>query len=279
MKISVAIPSYNYAQYIGACLSSIQSQSYPDFEVLIADGGSGDGSLDIIEEYCRNDSRFRLVSRKDDGQPDAVCKALDLAVGDIQCFLNADDIYLSTSAFSMIIEAFKTYQDASVISAGGYYIDSAGRYLKPVRLRYHPLDNISWMKYRTACLQPATFWKKHVYQAIGFRREFHYSFDSVFFYEAYNRYSWLELEEITAGYRLHGVNKSVQVKSVRIKELAKCEEIKFGGSSFRVFYLLSIAAIARIFEESGSIGRLCNRMLYRSVNSLAFVSGYRLPGI
>ena len=54
MKISIAVPSYNYAQYISACLESIRKQDYIDFEVLIADGGSSDGSLEVINKLHKD---------------------------------------------------------------------------------------------------------------------------------------------------------------------------------------------------------------------------------
>ena len=279
MKISVAVPSYNYAQYIRACLVSIQIQSHGDFEVLIADGGSTDGSLHIIDEFCKNDSRFRLVSREDQGQPDAINKALNLASGEILCFLNADDVYLSDSVFSRIMLAFNAYKDVSIISTGGYYIDDSSQYIKPVRLRYHPLDSIGWMKYRVACLQPATFWKKYVFEAIGFKKEFHFSFDSVFFYEAYIRYSWLELADATAGYRLHGENKSLMIKPERITELARFEQFKFGTCSLRAAYLFMLAGIVSVLSRLPLIGQRLCRGLYLVVNSIAFLSAYRLPGI
>ena len=94
MKLSIAVPSYNYVQFLEVCLSSIQQQDYRDFEVLIADGGSKDGSLDIIRRFCDTDTRFRLVSTSDQGQADAISKAFAYASGDILCFLNADDCYL-----------------------------------------------------------------------------------------------------------------------------------------------------------------------------------------
>lgn len=279
MKISVAVPSYNYAQYIGACLASIQMQSHADFEVLIADGGSTDGSLKIIEGFCDSDARFKLVSREDQGQPDAVNKALKFADGEILCYLNADDIYLGDAVFGSIVQAFNSFKDVSVISSGGYYVDEKGRYIKPVRLRYHPLDNIGWMKYRAACLQPGIFWKKHVFEAIGFKTEFHFSFDSVFFYEAYTRYSWLELPDITAGYRLHSENKSLMIKYQRIVELARFEQIKFGKYSLRAIYLFLISGLVSAFSSLPWVGRALCKGLYLVVNSISFISAYRLPGI
>ena len=71
MKISIAVPSYNYGKYIGKCLQSIKDQVYTKYEVLLADGGSTDESLEIINKFCENDSRFTLVSTADNGQSDA----------------------------------------------------------------------------------------------------------------------------------------------------------------------------------------------------------------
>jgi glycosyltransferase involved in cell wall biosynthesis len=90
MKISIAVPSYNYGQFLLACLDSIKMQQHADYEVLIADGGSDDGSVEIIERYCASDPRFRFVSREDQGQADAIRRAFSHASGDILCFLNAD---------------------------------------------------------------------------------------------------------------------------------------------------------------------------------------------
>lgn len=75
MKISIAVPSYNYARFLEACLLSIQQQDYLDFEVLVADGGSSDESIGIINRFCAEDKRFILVSTKDSGQADAIKKA------------------------------------------------------------------------------------------------------------------------------------------------------------------------------------------------------------
>ena len=76
MKISIAVPSFNYGLFIDKCLNSIISQHYINFEVLIADGGSTDRSLEIINYYCNIDNRFRLVSNFDNGQADAINKTM-----------------------------------------------------------------------------------------------------------------------------------------------------------------------------------------------------------
>ena len=107
MKISIVVPSYNYARFIAACLGSIRQQTHQDFEVLIADGGSNDGSLEIIDQFCATDARFRLVSTSDEGQADAIYKAFAHATGDLLCFLNSDDCYLASDVLSHVIETFE----------------------------------------------------------------------------------------------------------------------------------------------------------------------------
>lgn len=279
VKISIAVPSYNYFQYLEDCLNSIRAQDYGNFEVLIADGGSTDGSLDIIKLICKEDNRFRLVSTSDMGQPDAVVKALSQATGDILGFLNADDCYLCRDALSSVAQAFYAYPRADLVSFTGYYLDSQGRYIKPIRYRYHPLDSFDLMRYRTAVIQPATFWKRIVLETVPIRLDFHYSFDSVFFYEVYNHFTFVELSKPIAGYRLHGINKSVLIISKRIFEIARFERLKFGSRSLRSLYLVLIGCIIRLLEKLPVLGAPLCKLIYKIVNLLAFITIYRLPGI
>jgi glycosyltransferase involved in cell wall biosynthesis len=279
MKISIAVPSYNYARFIYACLDSIKKQNYTNYEVLISDGGSDDGSLEIIRHFCNEDNRFQLVSTEDNGQADSIFKAFQHASGDILCFLNADDCYLCKDALSSVAEAFANHDDIQLVSFGGYYLDTAGKWIKPINFRYHPLDGFHMMPYRTAVLQPATFWKKCVYDASKWPKEFNFVFDIVFFYDAYQKYSWLELSKPIAGYRLHGKNKSMNVRSARILELATFEKVKFGQGSIRSHYLILVGQLVKSLEQLGKIGTRISNLIYLIVNALAFITCYRLPSI
>ena len=247
--------------------------------MLIADGGSSDGSVEIIERYCHDDIRFKLVSTEDEGQADSIFKAFNHATGDILCFLNADDCYVDDTVFSRVVEDFSKNPNVSVLTYGGYYLDADGEIIKKINYRYHPLDSFHWMRFRTAIIQPATFWQKNVYDPDKWPSNYHFVFDVVFFYNAYLNFKWLESSYPVAGYRLHGVNKSMSVKSQRIIELAAFEEIKFGKNCLRSKYLLLISNLVEIFETWGSIGKKLLKMLYLIVNSLAFISFYRLPSI
>ncbi len=279
MRVSIAVASYNYGRYLDDCLASIACQTHDDFEVLIADGGSKDGSLEIIARYCENDPRFKLVSTEDHGQADAIQKALGRATGDVLGFLNSDDMYLCLDVFSTVVDSFRKYPKVSVFTFSAWFIDERGRSIKRVNHRHHPLDSLAWMKFRHQIVQPATFWSREVATTIPFHEKFHYVFDSVFFYQAYQKFSFLELSKPVAAYRLHGSNKSLTVRSARIFELAEFERLKFGRSSLRGVYLDIVGQIAAICERHPLVGRPLIRLVYVIVNSTSFLSFYRFPGI
>ena len=254
-------------------------QNHSDYEVLIADGGSTDESIEIIKNFCLLDERFKFVSTSDKGQSDAIMKVFSDATGDVFCFLNADDCFICKDALSSVVSAFNNYPEVSIVNFNGYYINAKGNYIKPVRLRYHPLDNVGLMKYRSAVLQPATFWKRVVQEKTPMLVNSHYVFDALFFYQAYSNFSWIELSKPLAGHRLHGKNKSLQINFDRINELAKFEGVKFGANSFRSFYLHIVSYVVFVFDKIPVVGSLLNRVVYIIINSISFLTYYRFPSI
>ncbi|MCU0869349.1 MAG: glycosyltransferase [Burkholderiales bacterium] len=279
MKISIAVPSFNHVRWLDANLDSLACQDHPDFEVLIADGGSTDGSLDRIAARVSRDTRFRLVSTADAGQADAIRRAFAHASGDVLGFLNSDDCYLAPDVLSGVARVFDAHPDAGLASFTGRYLDADGRDTGPVRLRYHPLDSLANLRWRSSVLQPATFWRRAVWDTVGFDPSFHYCFDALFFWEAWRRFGWVEDAKPVAGYRLHGANKSAGVRAVRVRELARFERIKFGRGSARARFLDRIAALIERADRWPVHGARVKRLAYLAVNSLAFATAYRTPSI
>jgi glycosyltransferase involved in cell wall biosynthesis len=279
LKFSIAVPSLDYGRFLTECLASIAMQQDVELEVLIADGGSTDESLEIAENFVRNDTRFRITSRSDHGQADAIQKAFEESTGDIFGYLNADDLYLRPDALKMVAEAFADASAPDIVSFGGTYVDQHGRHLRPVRLRYHPSDSLDRIRFRPSVLQPGTFWRNRVQREIPFRTDLHFVFDAWFFFEAQRRFDWIERPDAIVGYRLHGSNKSVGVKPARVRELAVFEGHKFGEGSVRARYARAISRIAYRLRGTDPVRRLARRMLYLGVNSVSFASAYRLPSI
>jgi hypothetical protein len=135
------------------------------------------------------------------------------------------------------------------------------------------------MKYRGTVFQPATFWRRIVQETFPMVTDRHYVFDIIFFYQAYTKFSWLELSKPVAGHRLHGANKSLRINYERVKELANFEGMKFGPRSFRAMYLHIISLMIFTLSKIPIVGGSLNRILYLCVNSISFISCYRIPGI
>jgi glycosyltransferase involved in cell wall biosynthesis len=109
--ISIITPSFNRAAMIADAVESVLAQDYPNFEHIIVDGASNDGTLDVLKKY----PHLRLVSEPDRGMYDAINKGLALARGDIVAWLNTDDLY-PPGAFAAVADAFAAHPDALAIS-------------------------------------------------------------------------------------------------------------------------------------------------------------------
>jgi glycosyltransferase involved in cell wall biosynthesis len=113
MKISVITPCLNRVKLIGPTIESVIAQEYPDIEHLIIDGGSTDGTLELVRSY----RHLRVVSEADRGVYDAINKGIRLATGEVVIFLNSDDL-LVPGALALSAEVFRNAVGTMMVSAG-----------------------------------------------------------------------------------------------------------------------------------------------------------------
>ena len=175
--ISVVTPSYNQARFLEQCIESVLGQGYPRLEYLIVDGGSTDGSVEIIRRYA--DRLSSWVSEPDHGQGDAINKGFARARGELVAWLNADDFYLP-GALLAAAEAYRNDPQASFYFGDGFRVGEDGT----ARAAFfphgpQPYDEAAMIFGMNYVLQPATFMRREPLAAIGhLDAELHYGLDT-----------------------------------------------------------------------------------------------------
>lgn len=158
--VSVITPSFNQGEFIEETIQSVLSQDYPNIEYIVIDGGSTDGTQEILGKYS---DKIRWISEADMGQADAVNKGFKMANGEILGWLNSDDTYCA-GAIRKAVKAFSTDPAIIMVYGNAYFIDRdgsiTGRYpSKPFEL--HRLAEECFI------CQPTVFLKSEVIKKIG----------------------------------------------------------------------------------------------------------------
>ena len=122
--VSILTPSFNQARYLEATIQSVLRQDYPRIEYAIVDGGSTDGSLEVIQKYA--DRLAWWVSEKDRGQTDAINKGFARTTGDILAWINSDDTY-EPGAVSAAVSYLQANPEVGMVYADCNYINEDGR--------------------------------------------------------------------------------------------------------------------------------------------------------
>lgn len=122
--VSIVTPSYNQAQYLEDTIQSVLTQDYPRIEYIVIDGGSTDGSLEIIKKYADRISYW--VSEKDKGQTDALNKGFAASHGSILAWLNSDDTY-RPGAIRAAVEYLSRHPQVGMVYGDLDFIDENGK--------------------------------------------------------------------------------------------------------------------------------------------------------
>jgi glycosyltransferase involved in cell wall biosynthesis len=176
-KLSIITPSYNQAGFLERTLRSVLEQGYENLEYIVIDGGSTDGSVDILERYSARLAWW--VSEPDKGQTDALNKGLRRATGDIVAYINSDDYYLP-GAFDAAVDALKE-SDALWAAGAARFVDRHDRLISVWRAAPPVRRRVWWLLGPWGVPQAATFWCREAFDRHGlFREDMHYVFDTEF---------------------------------------------------------------------------------------------------
>lgn len=251
--VSVVTPSLNQGAFIGDCIGSVRAQSYPRVQHLVLDACSTDETRRVLDGYASTYD-LRATYEPDDGQADALNKGFARANGDVFCWLNADDYWLSPSVVEEAVAALEA--GADVVTAGGVFVDEFGRELNPI-----PASAVATIRRELRMydmiLQPATFWRRSVHRPLDARLRF--TFDWVLFLEMLGAGARLvSLPRTWAAYRWHASAKTTSDPAARKAELAAVLRAHCGPRSPQYLWASVIHAGYAAAE------RLDSRVLKRS---------------
>jgi glycosyltransferase involved in cell wall biosynthesis len=163
--ISIVMPSLNQAAYIGEAIESVLSQSYENIELIVADGGSTDETLDLLRNKANQESRVRWHSEQDTGPANAINKALGRVRGTVIGWLNSDDLY-TPGAIDRAATFLKANPQDLMVYGQGQHIDAAGQYLHayPTLPPSTPVE-----KFSEGCFicQPTVFFRRTLFVLLG----------------------------------------------------------------------------------------------------------------
>jgi glycosyltransferase involved in cell wall biosynthesis len=203
--VSIVTPSFNQAPFLEAAIHSVLDQDYPHIEYLVVDGGSTDGSVDIIRKYA---SRLAWwVSEEDKGQTDAINKGFSRARGHVFGWLNSDDTYVP-GAVGQAVAAFDACPDCGLIYGDANYIDGAGRLIG--KFRAAQTDYRRLRQGYVHIPQQASFFRSGLWHAVApLDPSFFFAMDYDLWLRIARRSKVKYLPEVWANFRLHTAAKTI----------------------------------------------------------------------
>jgi len=217
--ISIITPSLNQAGFIERTITSVLTQNYPNLEYYVIDGGSTDGTINILHEKGNS---LQWISEPDRGQANAINKGLSRVKGEIICYLNSDD-ELAPGSLRIVGEFFRRHPQAAWLTGRCKTINKQGQEVRRAITIYKDL----WLLLRSRKVllvlnyisQPATFWRRTIIDEVGiFDEDLHYVMDYDYWLRISNRYPLWIVPSILAYFRIHPFSKSGSTSHAQFEE-------------------------------------------------------------
>jgi len=202
-KVTVVIPVYNREKYVGDAIDSILAQTFPDFELLVIDDGSTDGSVEIVRSY--NDPRLRLVCNETNlGVPKTRNRGIQFARGKYLAFLDSDD-WAYPERLSKQVAFLDSHPDYAAVGSWIKWMDEEGRSLRRIRRKPVLPDEIAAQRlFRQGIENSASMARTVVLREYGHQEEYDLSEDFDLWSRIAAKHKLATLPEVLVRCRMHG---------------------------------------------------------------------------
>ena len=229
--VSIIMPSFNQADYIQPAIESILSQSYSNLELIIQDGGSTDGTLEILNKYPHADARVHWSSAPDEGPAPALNAGFCKARGEFIGWLNSDDLYCE-GAIAAMIQHFARNPAVLLAYGHGEHVDQNGRPLGKYP-SLHPGTGLSGFRSGCFICQPTAFFKTVMFTMLGpLNTEYKTAFDYEYWIRAFRAFPDRIgfVDSTLAQSRLHPDCITMKMRQVVALEGLRLGESYLGGA-------------------------------------------------
>ncbi len=217
--MSFVIPTRNQARFVRRCIDSCLTQGIDGAEIIVRDGGSTDGTAEILASYG---SAVRWVSQRDRGQSDAINQGVGVAQGEVIAWINSDDYYPDGAVLARVLDRFAGDDRLDIVHGDGLLVDVAERPFRRYRSRAVDHGRALWA-HPTAIVQPSLFFRRELFLAVGgLREDLHWAMDFDLWLRMFPAARQVDyLPEILSCVRLHADAKTYHGMLDQIREVGR----------------------------------------------------------
>lgn len=247
-KVSIITVCFNSAQFLEKTIRSVREQTYKNIEYIIIDGGSTDGTTEVIKQSEKHIDYW--VSEPDEGISDAFNKGITASKGEIIGFLNSQDYYFNKNVIQKIVDSFINNQEVKIVYGKTYYVPMDSSEIVGVMGEKFTQER---MRKRNIMPHQSTFTKREVFERFGlFRLDYKFAMDYEYLLRATKYYPPIFLDEGIAVMRLGGISDT--------DKFAVCTELFKAQIANNVSVLSSLKAL--VYHYITSAGLKCLRLVH-----------------